>query len=98
MARGHKTGGRQKGSRNLATAEARAAAEATGVLPLDYMLSVMRDASADHKRRDAMATAAAPFLHPRLNPINQPAEPVAEADQQMIYVRFIEPNRDEDDE
>jgi hypothetical protein len=28
---------------NRSTAEARAAAEATGILPLDYMLSVMRD-------------------------------------------------------
>jgi hypothetical protein len=37
MARGRKTGERQKGSRNRATAEAGAAAEATGFLPLDYM-------------------------------------------------------------
>ena len=59
MARGRKTGGRQKGARNRATEEARAAAEATGILPLDYMLMVMRDASADHKRRDAMAMAMA---------------------------------------
>ena len=44
MALGRKTGGRQKGSRNRATTEARAAAEAIGILPLDYMLSVMRDA------------------------------------------------------
>jgi hypothetical protein len=43
MARGRKTGGRQKGSRNRATEEARAAAKATGILPLDYMLAVMRD-------------------------------------------------------
>ena len=40
---GRKTGGRQKGARNRATAEARAAAEATGVMPLDYMLTIMRD-------------------------------------------------------
>jgi hypothetical protein len=36
MARGPKP----VGARNRATAEARAAAEATGILPLDYMLSV----------------------------------------------------------
>ena len=35
MARGRKAGGRQKGSRNSATVDARAAAEATGILPLD---------------------------------------------------------------
>src|SRR5262249_21076546 len=69
MALGRKTGGRQRGARNRATTEARAAAEATGILPLDYMLSVMRDANADAKRRDAMATAAAPYLHPKVSPI-----------------------------
>ena len=47
MARGRKTGGRQKGSRNRATEEARAVAAASGTLPLDYMLSVMRDPDAD---------------------------------------------------
>jgi hypothetical protein len=70
MARGRKTGGRQKGTPNRATEEARAAAAATGILPLDYMLSVMRDPAADHKRRDAMAMAAAPYLHPRLTAID----------------------------
>jgi hypothetical protein len=64
MARGRKTGGRQKGTRNRATEEARAAAATTGVLPLDYMLSVMRDVAIDHKRRDAMAMAAATSLVP----------------------------------
>ena len=59
-----KPGGPQKGARNRATEEARAAAAATGTLPFHYMLSVMRDPAADHKRRDAMAMAAAPYLHP----------------------------------
>lgn len=31
--------------------------------PLEYMLSVMNDISADEARRDRMAVAAAPFLH-----------------------------------
>jgi hypothetical protein len=69
MALGRKTGGRQKGSRNRATVEARAAAEATGILPLDYMLQVMRDTTVDPKRRDAMAMAAAPYLHPKLSAV-----------------------------
>jgi hypothetical protein len=47
MALGRKTGGRQKGAINRATAEARSAAEATGIPPLDYMLSVMRDEKAE---------------------------------------------------
>lgn len=33
--------------------------------PLDYMLKVMNDQSADKDRRDRMAIAAAPFMHPR---------------------------------
>jgi hypothetical protein len=49
MARSRKIGGRQKGTLNRATAEARAAAEATGTLPLDYMLSMMRNPTAEHK-------------------------------------------------
>ena len=53
MVRGQKTGGRQKGTRNRATAEARAAAEATGIL-----LSVMPDPNADDKRRDAMGSSS----------------------------------------
>jgi hypothetical protein len=73
MARGRKTGGRQKGARNRATEEARTAAAAAGIVPLDYMLSVMCDPAADHKRRDAMAMAAAPYLHPRLT--QRPSSP-----------------------
>lgn len=38
-----------------------------GDTPLEYMLSVMRDDTVDNKRRDAMAAAAAPYLHPRLS-------------------------------
>jgi len=33
------------------------------MLPLDYMLAVMRDSQADEARRDRMACAAAPFIH-----------------------------------
>ena len=33
------------------------------------MLSVLKDQSADQRRRDDMARAAAPFVHPRINPI-----------------------------
>ena len=33
--------------------------------PLDYMLAVMNDATADDDRRDKMAIAAAPYVHER---------------------------------
>jgi hypothetical protein len=35
--------------------------------PLEYMLTVMNDATADETRRDRMAIAAAPFCHPRIS-------------------------------
>jgi hypothetical protein len=97
MARGRKTGGRQKGARNRATDEARAAAAASGVLPLDYMLSVMRDPAADNKRRDAMAMAAAPYLHPRLTAIDaklSPANAEQPSERPSLTVEFVLPTRD----
>ena len=94
MARGRKTGGRQKGSRNRATEEARAAAEATGILPLDYMLSVMRDANADQKRRDAMAMAAAPYLHSKLSSVEPEPDIDLEKSKRVssLTVRFVRPD------
>jgi hypothetical protein len=92
MALGRKTGGRQKGVRNRATAEARAAAEATGILPLDYMLSVMRDDKVEPKRRDAMAMAAAPYVHPKLSAVE--AKPIEPAEDRCIRVEFVQPPPD----
>jgi hypothetical protein len=94
MARGRKTGGREKGTRNRATEEARAAAAATGVLPLDYMLSVMRDPAADQKRRDAMAMAAAPYLHPKLSAVDAKLTAAVPAQSpEKLRVEFVLPNR-----
>lgn len=39
------------------------AAMDAGKKPLDYMLGVMNDETADDERRDKMAMAAAPYLH-----------------------------------
>jgi hypothetical protein len=36
----------------------------TGVDPLEYMLGILNDPSADQARRDMMAIACAPYLHP----------------------------------
>lgn len=46
-------------------------AQAESLSPLDYMLKVMRDRAADPTRRDRMAIAAAPFMHPRREPVGQ---------------------------
>ncbi len=36
------------------------------LLPLEYMLRVIRDPETDAGRRDRMAVAAAPYLHPKM--------------------------------
>lgn len=36
-----------------------------GQTPLEYMLAVMNDPDADKGRRDRLAVAAAPYLHPK---------------------------------
>lgn len=40
-------------------------AAAENLTPLDYMLKVMNNPAAESDRRDRMAIAAAPFVHPR---------------------------------
>ena len=63
---GERRGGRQKGSLNKRTEEVQREAAKGGMLPLDYMLEVMRDKQEDPRRRDEMAKAAAPYVHPGL--------------------------------
>jgi len=64
---GHtKLGGRPKGGQNKATAAREAEIRASGLTPLEWMLKVMRDESADPIRRDGAAKDAAPYVHPRL--------------------------------
>lgn len=68
MGRGGKRpgAGRPVGAVQRVTREARAKAAASGDVPLEYMLRVMRDPEVDEKRRDAMAVAAAPYIHAKL--------------------------------
>lgn len=49
---------------------------ATGKTPLEYMLDVMRDENIDKRRRDQMAMAAAPYMHPRLAAIEHSGETI----------------------
>jgi hypothetical protein len=58
--------GRKPGSASVLTREIADKAAEGGELPLEYMLRVQRDSSVDHERRDKMAIAAAPFIHPKL--------------------------------
>jgi hypothetical protein len=58
--------GRKLGSATRKTREIADAAAEAGITPLEWMLSVIRDEKTDVRRRDEMAKAAAPFMHPRL--------------------------------
>jgi hypothetical protein len=58
--------GRPKGGHNLISAEARAQALASGITPLDYLLSILRDDKVTRDVRMDAAKAAAPYMHARL--------------------------------
>ena len=69
--RGRKTGGgSRKGCPNKATANREAEIKASGLTPLDYMLSTLRDETKDHVTRMDAAKSAAPFVHPRLSQVD----------------------------
>ena len=58
--------GRPKGARNRRSLANIEAAQAGGLLPLDFMLALMRDETQPPERRLEAARAAAPYVHPRL--------------------------------
>ena len=63
---GVRYGGRKKGTPNKATAAKAQSIANSGLTPLDYLLSLMRDDDQEpHIRADA-AKAAAPYVHPKL--------------------------------
>jgi hypothetical protein len=72
MALGRKTGGRKKGTPNKRLKPDREAAEAGGVMPLEVMLTVMRDLveKGENIAAAAIAKDAAPYLHARIAPKN----------------------------
>ncbi len=78
--------GRPKGRKNIDRAELIKG----GITPLEYMLSVVRDPAVEYRRRDQMAQAAAPYLHPRL----ASTEITGDADkpiQHKLRIEFVRP-------
>lgn len=67
---GERRGGRAPGVPNRKTAETVAAIEASGLTPLEYMLSVLRDATNDPAVRLDAANKAAPYVHAKLATID----------------------------
>ena len=70
-----KTGGRKRGTPNHRTQESVEKAEMGGIMPLDYMLMVMRDETKDPLLRADMAKSAAPYLHARRAPESKDGKP-----------------------
>lgn len=61
--------GRPPGSLNKATIDRQREVEESGITPLNFLLSVMRDEDADIEKRLDAAKAAAPYVHPKLSSI-----------------------------
>ena len=58
--------GRPKGARNVKTIAQVAKVAESGLLPLDYLLSVLRDETEDRDVRMDAAHKAAPYIHAKL--------------------------------
>jgi hypothetical protein len=71
MAKGVKTGGgSRRGIPNKASAAKAAAIAESGLTPLDFLLSVMRNDSAEIGDRLDAGKAAAAYVHPKLQPVD----------------------------
>ena len=90
MAKGRKTGGRRKGTRNRKTVAQFEAISASGeVLPLAYLLKIMRDETEDPDRRMFCAKAAAPYCHPKLSAVAY--SPMDEPIEYKVVLDFTDP-------
>src|SRR5215467_10184595 len=89
MANGHggrrQGAGRKPGSASQKTREIANQDVKDGLTPLEYMLAVLRDDTADPDRRDRMAVAAAPYLHARLAAIQTKVETVEQIEAKITF-------------
>jgi hypothetical protein len=83
--------GRKKGIPNRASVAREAAIAASGLTPLEYMLSTMRDEGKPLELRLDMAKAAAPYVHPRLASVEQAVQ-VDVQERPSITIRFVDPD------
>lgn len=67
---GERRGGRAKGTKNKRTAAVEAAIAASGLTPLEYMLSVLNNAENSLAVRMDAAKGAAPYVHAKLSSID----------------------------
>ncbi len=64
----YRRGGRQKGTKNKVSKreKMRQECEASGLTPLEYMISLLRDPAAPREERKWAAAQAAPYIHAKL--------------------------------
>ncbi len=91
---GRKTGGRKKGTRNKKTQALLDRAYKGGIMPVEFMLKVMRDRKGyTHAERMAAAKAVAPFMHPRLSSVDQRTSLQASDDLTMLMQEISKEGR-----
>lgn len=66
---GEHRGGRKPGTRNRRTEEQAQAVAESGLTPLEFLVSIMRNPKIPRPERIEAAKAAAPFVHPKLSSI-----------------------------
>lgn len=81
--------GRKPGVHNKATQRRQALVAASGITPLDFMLTIMRDPAQPIELQKEMAKAAAPYVHPRLSAVEQ-SGPEGGPVQPNIIVQFVD--------
>ena len=86
-----KSGGRSPGTPNRKTAETQKAVEESGLTPLQYMLSVMRNDNEEGQRRLAAAQAAAPYVHAKLSSVELTGEGGGPVDMNWA-INFVAPS------
>ncbi len=94
MANGHggarRNAGRKKGAATTRTREIANVVVASGKSPLEYMMTVVHDVNAEQHRRDDMAKAAAPFVHPRLSAMSARVDATKHVNKtEVVFVREI---------
>lgn len=67
--------GRKVGVPNKTNKKVREAAAASGILPLEYMLDIMRNPKVPKSRRDWAAQTAAPYLHSKMTAVTHSSDP-----------------------
>lgn len=66
---GERRGGRQKGTPNKTNAQREAEIKASGMTPLDYLMTVIRDEAKPPAERLKAAEIAVCYVHPKLSAI-----------------------------